>query len=353
MRRRRFLESAGAGAALAALSPLALASSRTPVSNAPPSRATRPPRLRPGDTVGLVSPAGVTFSPDDLEVARATFAALGLEVAFGRHVLARDGYFAGTDRERADDVTAMFADPAVDAVVPLRGGWGCARILPFLDYDVIRANPKVLCGFSDVTSLLLAVYARTGLATFHGPNGISNFSAFTTERFRSVVMDGEAPTLANPPALEDALVPRGQRTVAVRSGRARGRLVGGNLTVLSAMVGTPYLPDTAGHVLFVEDIGEAIYRVDRMLTQLAQAGVLEGVAGFVFGVCSGCGPDSGGVSGCTLEEVVRHHVEPLGVPAFMGASIGHTTQKLTVPIGVEAEIDADAGTLRLLGPAVT
>ncbi|MGB3543652.1 S66 peptidase family protein [Rubrivirga sp.] len=343
MHRRRFLESAAAGLALAALSPLALAST---------SRVTRPARLRPGDTVGLVSPAGITYSRDDLEVARATFAALGLEVVFGDHVLARDGYLAGTDQERAGDVTAMFADTEVDALIALRGGWGCARILPHLDYDVIRANPKVLCGFSDVASLLLGVYAQTDLATFHGPNGISNFSTFTTEHFRSVVMSADRAILANPESSEDALVPRQQRTLTIRGGHARGRLVGGNLTVLSAMAGTPYIPDTAGHVLFVEDVGEAIYRIDRMLTQLGQAGVLEGVAGFVFGVCRNCTSDSGGIAGFTLEEVVRHHVEPLGVPAYMGASIGHTTQKLTVPIGIEAELDADAGTIRLLESAV-
>ena len=341
------------GAGLVGAGPGRAATGRQRAGRQRAERATKPPRLRPGDTVGLCSPAGISFSADDLAIAEATFAALGLRVVFGEHVLARHGYLAGTDRERADDVTALFARDDVQAVIPLRGGWGCARILPHLDYETIRATPKVLCGFSDVTSLLTAVHRHAGLVTFHGPNGISNFSAFTTARWREVVLDAATPTLSNPPPAEDALVPRRTRTLTVQSGRARGPLVGGNLTVLSALVGTPYAPETDGRILFVEDVGEAIYRVDRMLTQLGQAGLLDGIAGFVFGACARCDADSGGLAGFTLEEVVRHHAGALGVPAVMGLdAVGHTAQKVTVPLGVEAEVDADAGTIRLLEPAV-
>ncbi len=313
----------------------------------------RAPRLRPGDTVGLVSPAGVTTDPADLDRARATFAALGLGVTAAPHVLARVGYFAGTDEQRAADVTAMFADPDVDAVVSMRGGWGSARILPFLDYGVIGAHPKVLCGFSDITALVLAVHARTGLVTFHGPNATTPLAGFTGERFRRVVVDAQPAVLSNPPFGPDTPTLARYPTATVRGGRARGPLVGGNLSVLAAMAGTPYLPSFDGAVLFVEDVGEGIYRIDRMLTQLGQAGLLGRVAGFVFGACNRCDPDSGDVEGFTLAEVVRQHVEPLGVPAYTGATIGHLGPKLTVPIGAEAEIDADAGTLRLLAPAVT
>lgn len=329
---------------------MTLSGSTASETGATPPDVIRPPRLRPGDTVGLVSPAGIMYSEEDMAEPRATFARFGLDVRVGRHVYDRHGYLAGTDADRAADVSAMFADPDVDAVVALRGGWGCARILPHLDYDAIRANPKVLMGFSDVTALLLGIYAQAGLATMHGPNGLSDFAPFTAASFRRVVLDAEAALLESPAWPGDRPAP--PRTLTLAPGTARGRLVGGNLSVLTALVGTPYLPDTRGHVLFLEEVGEGIYRVDRMLTQLGQAGVLDGLAAVVFGVCSDCRPDSGPVDGFTIEEVLHHHLGSLGVPAFYNAAIGHLPQKLTVPLGIEAEVDAEAGTIRLLQPAV-
>ncbi|WP_412067290.1 LD-carboxypeptidase [Rubrivirga sp. IMCC43871] len=338
MNRRHFLTAAGlATAGLSAPASLATV--------ARPQTPTKPPRVRPGDTVGLVAPAGIVYRPSIIDEARANLASLGLQTVAAPTLLARDGYFAGTDRQRADAITAMFADDRVDAVMAMRGGWGAARALPFVDWDVVRANPKVLCGFSDNTSLLLAAYARTGLVTFHGPNATSEMGGMTGDSFRRVVMDGTAATLRTTGTPLSAPTP-------ITPGRATGRLVGGNLSVLASLVGTEWMPDLGGHILFVEDIGEGIYRIDRMLTQLGQAGLLAGLAGFVFGVCPRCDPDSGEVDGFTLDEVVRQHIAPLGVPAFQGASIGHTSRKLTVPIGAEAEIDAAAGTLRLVAPAV-
>ena len=354
---RRDLLRAGALGAAAAVAPSALAQTRQ-------LEASRPARLREGQTVGLVSPAGIIASEASVERMRRELAALGLYAKVADHVLDRHGYFAGTDRDRANDVTALFADDSVDAVMATTGGWGCARILPHLDFDVIRQNPKVLCGYSDVTALLLAVHGQTGLVTMHGPNASSGLGGFTGDQFRRVVMDAEAATLASPttppafeprtepPGTEDRVAPYGEELRTVRPGTARGRLLGGNLTVMTALVGTPWLPDTTGRILFVEDIGEAIYRVDRMLTQLGQAGVLSGLAGFVFGDCRRCVHDSGDFGEFSLDEVIDHHIRPLGIPAYTGASIGHIARKLTVPIGAEAEIDADAGTLRLLTPAV-
>ena len=360
MNRRDLLRAGALGAAAAAVPAAARAAGSAPG----PPPLVRPPRLQRGQTVGLASPAGIVSSPDAVGLMRERFARLGLGVKVADHVLDRHGYFAGNDRDRADDVTALFADDGVDAVIATTGGWGCARILPHLDYDVIRANPKVLSGYSDVTALLVAVYGQTGLATFHGPNGMSRMEGVTGLSFRQLVLDGAAATIANPPPSDrfeprldppdalQGLAPYGEQIRTLHGGRATGPLVGGNLTVLSALVGTPWLPETAGHILFVEDIAEGIYRVDRMLTQLGQAGVLDGLAGFVFGVCQRCYPDSGSTPGFSLDEVIEQHVRPLGVPAYTGAQIGHTADKLTVPIGVEAEINADAGTLRLLRPAV-
>ena len=187
--------------------------------------------------------------------------------------------------------------------------------------------------------------------TFHAPNALSSWPAFSVDHFRRVVFEGEALTMANPPASEDRLVQRENRTRAITPGRARGRLVGGNLTVLTALVGTPYLPSFDGAILFLEDVREDIYRVDRMMTQLSLAGLLGRIRGLVFGSCSKCGPGES-YGSLTLEEVLDEHVKPLGIPAYEGAMIGHQERQFTVPIGIEVEMDAAAGTIAMLEPAV-
>lgn len=308
-------------------------------------------RVRPGDTVALVAPAGAVYVRDDVEVMKERVEALGLRPKVGAHVFDRRGYLAGSEEARTADLMAAFTDPEVDAILAMRGGWGCARLLPLVDYEAVRAHPKVLCGYSDVTALHLALYARSGLATFHGPTGVSTWNPFTVDHFRRVVFDGELVTMRNPTERGNRLVQVDDRVRTITPGIARGRLVGGNLTVLTALMGTPYLPDFSDHILFLEDVGEDIYRIDRMLTQLRLAGVLEQLAGFVFGKCTRCGP-GGGYASLTLEEVLDDHVRSLGIPAYAGAMIGHVTDKFTVPVGVEAEIDAERGTIRLLEAAV-
>ena len=338
--RRSFLRAAGAGALGLCARPAASASGIV-----------KPPRLRLGDTVGLIAPANATFLQVELDVARETLEALGLRVKAGAHLLDRYGYLAGRDADRAADVNALFADRDVRAVLALRGGWGSARLLPHLDYAAIRRHPKVLMGYSDVTALLNAVHARTGLVTFHGPVGISTWTPFSIESMAAVLFEGDTPTLANPVELRDGLVQVEDRIQTITAGRARGRLLGGNLTVLTAIVGTPYLPDLDGAILFLEDTGEAVYRMDRMLTHLKLAGLLGRIKGFVFGRCTDCKPGEG-YGALTLDEVFADHVKPLGVPAFRGSMIGHIDRQFTVPVGLPAEIDADAGTIRLLEPAV-
>jgi muramoyltetrapeptide carboxypeptidase len=312
----------------------------------------KPPRLRPGDTVGLFASANATFLRAELEIATESLSALGLKVKQGAHLLDRYGYFAGRDRDRAADVNALFADPGIKGVMAIRGGWGSARVLPFLDYDLIRRNPKVLMGYSDLTAILNAVHARTGLVTFHGPVGVSTWTPFSVEHMRRVLFDGEAPTLANPVEVKDTLVQVEDRVQTIVPGVARGRLLGGNLTVLTSIVGTTYLPDWDGAILFIEDVREQIYRIDRMLTQLALAGILGRLRGVVFGKCTRCDPGEG-YGSLTLEEVFDDHLKPLGVPAWQGAMIGHVDEQWTVPIGLSAEIDAGRGTLKLLEPAVS
>jgi muramoyltetrapeptide carboxypeptidase len=348
MERRGFLKLAGTAALAPGAAGPALGA---PSGAASTPKAVKPGRLRSGDVAGLVAPASASFESADIEIAQEMARAFGLEPRLGAHVRDRHGSLAGRDEDRAADVNRFFADPSVRAVLAIQGGWGCARILPHLDWDVIRGNPKVVAGFSDITGLHCGLQAKAGLVTFHAPNALSAWPAFSVDHFRRVVFEGEALTMANPPATEDRLVQRENRTRAITPGRARGRLVGGNLTVLTALVGTPYLPSFDGAILFLEDVREDIYRVDRMMTQLRLAGLLGRVGGFVFGSCSKCGPGES-YGSLTLEEVLDGHVKPLGVPAYEGALIGHQERQFTVPIGVEVEMDAAAGTIAMLEPAV-
>lgn len=333
---------AGAGALLAATQ--VEAASTGPV---------KPPRLRPGDTVGLIEPAGFTDDSFDLDVVKETIVAMGLKPKASPHLAGRYGYLAGTDKDRAADVNAMFADPQVRAIFAVRGGWGCARILPLLDFATIRRNPKLLVGFSDITALHLAIAAKAGFVTIHGPVAASGWSRFSWDAFRAVAFDGATPTLSTPPGQEDRLAQRAGRIRTFRPGVARGRLIGGNLSVLAALIGTPYVPDFTGAILFLEDISEQPYSIDRMLTQLALAGVLGRVAGVAFGQCTDCGPSGASYGGFTLSEVLQQHLEPLGVPAFQGGQFGHVANQYSLPMGVMAEMDAGAGTIRLLEPAVS
>ncbi|MGB2867049.1 MAG: LD-carboxypeptidase [Bacteroidota bacterium] len=311
----------------------------------------KPRRLKRGDTVGLINPAGPTFESVDIEIAEESITGLGLKFKPGAHLRDRYGYLAGKDSDRAADINAMFADPGVQAIICVRGGWGCNRLLPLLDYSVIKKNPKILMGYSDVTSLLVAIYAKTGLVTFHGPVGSSTWNRFSIDYVQRVLFDGERVTMQNPVVLGDNLTQTRDRVDTITPGKARGRLVGGNLSVLSAMIGSEYLPDWKGHILFLEDTDEQIYRIDRMLTQLKLAGVLNHVSGVVFGKCTNCTPGDG-FGSLTLEEVFDDVLKPLNVPCWTGSMIGHIENKFTVPLGVQAEIDANNGTIQLLESAV-
>lgn len=320
--------------------------------SARPAPLRKPPRLRAGDTVGLVEPAGFTADSFDLALVMETVRAMGLVPKPAKGLQARYGYLAGEDKARAADVNAMFADDEVRAVFAVRGGWGCARILPHLDFATIRANPKLLVGFSDITALHLAIAAKAGFTTIHGPNASSAWGKLSWDAFRPLVFDGATPVYATPAGTEDRLVQRNGRIRTFGAGKASGRLLGGNLTVLAALMGTPYLPDFDGAILFLEDVDEAEYRIDRMLTQLRLAGILGRVAGVVFGQCTSCRATGGTTSGFTLSEVLQQHLSPLGIPAFQGALFGHIADQYPLPLGVRAEIDATAGTIRLLDPAV-
>jgi muramoyltetrapeptide carboxypeptidase len=315
----------------------------------------KPRRLAPGDTVGLVAPANATFQSMELQVATESLEALGLKVRVGEHLRDRHGYLAGQDRDRAADINGFFNDDSVRGVLPIRGGWGSSRVLPYLDFDAIRRHPKVVVGFSDISALLLAIQAVTGLVTFHGPNGMGRWDAFSVDYFKRMLMQGEALLFENPRELseENALTQTDNRVMTITGGKARGRLLGGNLTVLTTIIGSPYLPVWDGAIFFCEDVGEDYYRIDRMLTQLKLAGILQRLAGFVFGTCSRCGPGEPAFGALSLEEIFIDHIRPLGIPAWSGAMIGHGMPQWTLAEGITVQADADAGTLRMLEPGVT
>jgi len=319
MRRREFLQSTAIASAATALPLLQSSLVAAPA-------AIKPRRLVSGDTVTLVAPASAAFESRELQIARESLEALGFKVTVGAHLLDRHGYLAGDDKARADDINKAFADTSVAAVHAIRGGWGSARLLPYLDFDTIRRNPKVLIGYSDITALLLSIHARTGLVTFHGPLGTTGpWDAYSLDYYRRVLLNGEQVTYTNKKDLSprNALVQVDYRTQTITPGKARGRLLGGNLTVLTTILGSPYLPDWDNCIFFCEDVGEDMYRIDRMLTQLKLAGVLPKIRGFVFGSCSQCGPGDGNYGALTLEEIFADHVKPLGVPGWSGAMISH------------------------------
>lgn len=327
-----------------------VAAAAATVSAAPPRPRTivKPKRLAEGDTVGLVLPASSTIEADDIEIAKEQLQAMGLKSVVGAHAYDRHGYFAGTDRDRADDLNRMFADDRIAGIVCYTGGWGSPRVLPYLDYDLIARKPKVLIGYSDITALLNAIHQRTGLVTFHGPVGGSTIEPYSLENFRRVLMTPEpAGVLAPPPKKPNDLVDRTNRVLRLHPGKATGRLAGGNLTLLASLMGTPYELQTDGAIVFAEDIREEIYRIDRMLTQLALGGKFATMAGFAFGRCTDCK-----ATGVSLEDVLRDRFGAGPAPAISGLSFGHIEQKLTIPIGVTARLDADAGTLEVLESAV-
>ncbi len=299
-------------------------------------------RITRNSTLGLISPASPVYDPKDFDEMLINVKNMGFTLKLGKHVRDRWGFLAGSDKDRAQDLMDMFADPNVDAILCVRGGWGCNRILEHIDFDIIKNNPKPLIGFSDITSLHMSIQAKTGVITFHGPVGTSEWNNFTTNSFDNALIDAEPQTYIIP---EEDL----KGAYVINPGKASGKILGGNLTVFTAMLGSEYLPDFKGSILFVEEVSEAVYRVDRMMTQLRTAGILKQIKGFIFGRCTDC---SEGGYGMTLKEVLEDHIKPLGIPAFYGAMISHEAKNVTIPVGMNVEMDADNLSFKVDKPAV-
>ncbi|MDX2136350.1 MAG: LD-carboxypeptidase [Saprospiraceae bacterium] len=288
----------------------------------------RPPLLTPGDRVALVAP-GSAPAPEKIDIALHNIQTLGLVAREGRHLRVQKGFLAGTDEQRLSDLHAAFADPDIRAIWCIRGGYGCTRLLPHLDYKLIRGHPKALIGYSDITALHLAMLRKTGLMTFHGPVAYESLAPTALESLRRRLFEGlAAPWQPDP-----------EHPFTVRGGTARGPLVGGNLSVLAAMAGTPWAPDFRRAVVALEDIGEKPYRIDRMLTQLLQATNLGAAAGILLGDFTDCEAKAGEPSQ-TLAEVFEDRLGGLGIPVIGGFPMGHINHQLTWGYGEIREIAA-------------
>lgn len=299
----------------------------------------KPDRLRPGDTISILSPASPSLTPAHQEQGKATLEGLGYRVVTGRHANDRHLLFAGTERSRGDDINEAFGNPSVKAIICARGGCGTAQILPCIDFTVVRNNPKILVGYSDITALQVALFNATGLITFYGPMAASDFGResprFTSHNLLKALTQTQGPLeLRNPPRKE---------MLTICPGTAEGRLAGGCLSVLIASLATPYEIDTKDRILFFEDIDEQPHRIDRYLTQLIQAGKLQEARGIVFGAFTQCEyrrRDDYYRYDVSLWDIIQERIAPLSVPAVYGLQFGHVRSKLTIPFGGHASLDA-------------
>jgi muramoyltetrapeptide carboxypeptidase len=313
----------------------------------------RPARLRAGARIGLITPSGPLLEVDHAARGAELCRALGYQPVLRMETGDAYGYLAGRDDARLASLNAALADPTLDAVWCLRGGNGLNRIIDRVDFAGFAAHPKPVIGYSDITVLLLALLTRTGIVTFHGPMARFAMTDFSRRHFDQVLATGVVPgVLGRVAPRQQVLVPDAGRIVTVVPGQAEGRVIGGNLTMVQALIGTEYFPDVDGAILFLEDIDEGVNRIDRMLAHLRLAGVLRRLAGVAIGHFSRmrrATPD--GALG--LDDVLRTHFGPLDIPVARGFPIGHVAEQWTLPLGVMARLDATAGELRLLEAAVT
>lgn len=343
--RRGFLKSIGILSAGALLSPGIALAEKMAFGNEIQHPTIKANRLIIGDTVAITAPAGALWD-DGKTVSSFTkiLEGFGFKVVLGKTLTEKFGYFAGSDELRAKELNGFFSDKTVKGIFCAKGGWGCARLLDLIDYNLIQKNPKILIGFSDITVLLNSIFAKTGLITFHGPVGNSGWNDFTAASFKSVILNAEKTIFSVGPKEED-------RPITLTKGKAKGVLVGGNLTVLAGIIGSRYLPDWHGKILFLEEAHEEPYSVDRMLTQMSLAGILKNISGFVFGKCTKCEAEEQQKS-FTIMQIIEQHIKPLGIPAFYGGMTGHIENKWTLPVGAKIEMNAETGILTLLENAV-
>ncbi|MBK1440843.1 LD-carboxypeptidase [Parapedobacter sp. ISTM3] len=341
MNKRTFIKTLGMGIAALSGSNLYLSAAPARVSSI------YPPRIRKGDTVGIITPSSPLLSDEGYAIADKNISKLGLRIKWGQHVGQKYGHLAGKDEDRIADIHRMFADPDVKAIVCLRGGSGSTRLLDKLDYGLIARNPKIFLGYSDITAFHQAIHTQTGLVTFHGAVANSVWTPMVIEQFEQLFFYGKVPDYAR---LEMQVHAKGRLQRAIQTitpGIAEGKLLGGNLTVLTTLAGSTYFPDFEDSILFLEDVGEEPYRIDRMLSQLALSGALGKIKGFIFGKCTDCEARYPSKS-LTLEQILNDYVLALGIPAYQGALIGHIDEQLILPVGARVRIDAAKGSITVL-----
>jgi muramoyltetrapeptide carboxypeptidase len=314
-----------------------------------PAGKIKPGRLKQGDTIALVAP-GSYISEEELQDTIDNLQSLGFRAVYNKSILNKTGYFSGNDKERAEELMEMFSRKDVNGIICARGGYGCARILPLLDYDVIINNPKVLIGYSDITALLYGIYSKTGLICFHGPVGISTFNEFSTNYLKDVLIFPQD-------NLELISIPEenNPEPITITNGKAAGELVGGNLSVAVSLIGTEYDINTENKIIFLEETSEEPYRIDRMLTQMIMSGKFEKAAGIALGVFDNCEPKKDKPSfdsSFSLKEVLFDRLYGLGIPVVYGLSFGHIKNKFTLPLGIKAELNSDEKEITLLEKAV-
>ncbi len=314
----------------------------------------KPRKLSEGDTIGLIAP-GSPISKEDLEESIESVESLGFKPYYTDTILDKYGYLGGKDKDRAEDINHMFANPDVDGIVCARGGYGCNRILPMLDYEMIRNNPKVLVGYSDITALLYALYAQAGLVSFHGPVGISTFNEFSVDYMKRLLTTSDKNYDLVSADEDQEKDDEAYKIYTVSEGAAEGELIGGNLTIAASLLGTPYDVDYKNKIVFLEDIGEEPYRIDRMLTELLLAGKLQDAAGVALGVFVDCAVDEEDPeyeNSLSLKQVFEDRLGSLGIPVIHGLSFGHITNKFTLPFGTKAKLDTNKEAITLLESSV-
>jgi muramoyltetrapeptide carboxypeptidase len=297
----------------------------------------RRPQIAAGARVALIAPAGPLRGEVELNRAIENVRSLGWTPHAAPHVLAREGYLAGTDALRLADINAALVDDSIDAVWCIRGGYGMMRVLETIEYAALRRRPKPIIGYSDVTALHSAIATRCEIVSFHGPTARGVLTPFSRHSLECALTGADSCGVA-------------KSADTLHAGRARGRLVGGNLALLCALSGTPFAPNYDDAILVLEDVNEAVYRIDRMLTQLRLAGALARCKGLVFGQFTDIPGDSPeeSLGARTLIDVLSEVAAALRIPCIAGAPVGHIADQWTLPLGADAEIDADAGTLRIL-----
>lgn len=302
--------------------------------------------LKPGDTIGLIAPSSPT-TKENVERAKNKLMEMGFKVKIGKSAYEQYGYLSGTDDIRANDINQMFSDGQVDGIICLRGGYGTPRILDLIDYNIIRNNPKVFVGYSDITALHLAFTQKCNLITFHGPMAssdiIGNFSEFSkTSLLKAITNTEPIGNISNP---------EGQEIISINGGIGEGSIIGGNLSLLVDTLATPYEIDVKGKILFIEEIGEDPYKIDRMLNQLRLSGKLKEAEGIILGDFNNCYTSKHSES-LSLDQIFNDHIKPMGKPTISNLKAGHCEPMLTLPFGVKARLDADKRELLILESCV-